>query len=185
LTSLSTGLVAIESFSNKRTGDFLVCLPTDDEYALTVSKEGYLFYSENISLAGENSSTDPLIKDVPLEPIRIGAKMVLKNIFFETDKYDLKESSKIELNRLVELLNTNPGLKLEIGGHTDNIGTPEYNQTLSENRAKTVNQYLVDSGINQTKLIYKGYGETSPVDTNDTAEGRANNRRTEFKVVEI
>lgn len=185
LTNLTTGLVAVESFSNKKTGDFLVCLPTDDEYALMVSKEGYLFYSENISLVGENSSTDPVIKDIPLEPIRIGAKMVLKNIFFETDKYDLKETSEIELEKLVELLDTNPSLKLEIGGHTDNVGTPEYNQILSENRAKTVNQYLLDHGVDQTRLIYKGYGETSPVDSNDTDEGRANNRRTEFKVLEI
>ena len=185
LTSLTTGLVAIESFSNKKTGDFLVCLPTNDDYALTVSKEGYLYYSENISLAGENSSSDPLIKDVPLEPIKVGATMVLKNIFFETDKYDLKENSKFELNKLIELLETNPGLILEIGGHTDNVGSPDYNQTLSENRAKTVNQYLVDNGIEQSVLIYKGYGETKAVDTNDTEEGRANNRRTEFKVIEI
>ncbi len=108
LTSLTTGLVAIESFSNKKTGEFLVCLPTNDDYALTVSKEGYLFYSENISLTGENTSTDPVIKDVPLEPIKVGAKVVLKNIFFETDQYDLKDQSKIELNKLIKLLETNP-----------------------------------------------------------------------------
>ncbi len=185
LTSLTTGLVAIESFSNKKTGDFLVCLPTDDDYALTVSKEGYLFYSENISLYSENSSSDPLIKDVSLEPIKVGSKMVLKNIFFETDKYDLKDNSKFELNRLVELLKANPGLILEIGGHTDNVGTPEYNQILSENRAKTVNQYLVENGIDQTMLIYKGYGESKSLDTNDTEDGRANNRRTEFQVIEV
>lgn len=185
LTSLTTGMVAIESFSNKKTGDFLVCLPTDDDYALTVSKEGYLFYSENISLAGEKSSLDPLIKDVAMEPIKVGAKMVLKNIFFETDKYDLMRNSKFELNKLIELLKANPGLILEIGGHTDNVGSPEYNQTLSENRAKTVNQYLVDNGVDQSMLIYKGYGELKPVDTNETEEGRANNRRTEFRVIEI
>ncbi len=184
LTSLTTGLVAIESFSNKKTGEFLVCLPANDDYALTVSKEGYLFYSENISLTGENSSTDPMLKDVPLEPIKVGAKMVLKNIFFETDKYDLKELSKIELKKLIRLLETNPGMKIEISGHTDNVGSPEYNKTLSENRAKTVNKYLVENGIDQSRLLYKGYGETNPVDTNENHEGRANNRRTEFKVVE-
>ncbi len=184
LTSITTGIVTIESFSNKKTGEFLVCLPTDDDYALTVSREGYLFYSENISLTGESSSTDPVIKDVPLEPIKVGAKMVLRNIFFETDKYDLKENSKIELNKLVRLLNTNPDLKIEIGGHTDNVGSHEYNINLSENRAKTVNQYLVENGIEQSRLLFKGYGETNPVDTNETPEGRAINRRTEFKVIE-
>ena len=184
LTSLRTGLDAIESFSNKRNGEFLVCLPTNDDYALTVSREGYLFYSENISLSSENTSADPMLKDVPLEPIKVGAKVVLKNIFFETDKYDLKELSKIELKKLIRLLETNPGMKIEIGGHTDNIGTPEYNIILSENRAKTVNQYLVENGIDQSRLLYKGYGETKPVDTNETTGGRANNRRTEFKVVE-
>jgi outer membrane protein OmpA-like peptidoglycan-associated protein len=184
LTSLTTGAIAIESFSNKKTGEFLVCLPTNDDYALTVSREGYLFYSENISLTGENSSTDPMLKDVPLVPIKVGAKMVLKNIFFETDKHDLKETSKIELNKLIRLLETNPGLKIEIGGHTDNVGSHEYNITLSENRAKTVNQYLVENGIEQSRLLYKGYGETKPVDTNETPEGRAINRRTEFKVIE-
>jgi outer membrane protein OmpA-like peptidoglycan-associated protein len=110
--------------------------------------------------------------------------MVLKNIFFETDKHDLKETSKIELNKLIRLLETNPGLKIEIGGHTDNVGSHEYNITLSENRAKTVNQYLVENGIEQSRLLYKGYGETKPVDTNETPEGRAINRRTEFKVIE-
>ena len=184
LTSLTTGTVAIESFSNKKTGEFLVCLPVNDEYALTVSREGYLFYSENISFSGENSSADPLLKDVPLEPIKVGAVMILKNIFFETDKYDLKEKSRIELNKLVDLLKTNPDLKIEIGGHTDNVGSDEYNLILSENRAKTVNQYLVENGIEQSRLLYKGYGETTPVDTNETEEGRANNRRTEFKVIE-
>jgi outer membrane protein OmpA-like peptidoglycan-associated protein/Tfp pilus assembly protein PilF len=184
LTNLKTGLVAIESFSNKTTGEFLVCLPANNDYALTVSKDGYLFYSENFNLSEENPSTDPVLKDVPLEPIETGAKVIMKNVFFETDRYDLMETSKVELNKLIDLLEKNPSVKIEIGGHTDNVGKHEYNIILSENRAKAVITYLTENGIAADRLSYKGYGETQPVDTNETEAGRANNRRTEFKVVE-
>ncbi len=184
LTNLKTGVVAIESFSNKTTGEFLVCLPANNEYALTVSKDGYLFYSENFNLTGENPSTDPVLMDVPLIPLQTGAKVVMKNVFFDTDRYDLLETSKVELNKLADLLTKNPTLKVELGGHTDNVGKDDYNLTLSENRAKAVMTYLVQNGIAPERLSYKGYGKTQPVDTNDTEAGRANNRRTEFKVVE-
>lgn len=184
LTNLKTGLVTIESFSNKTTGEFLVCLPANNDYALTVSKDGYLFYSENFNLSGENPSTDPVLKDVPLEPIETGAKVIMKNVFFETDRFDLMEASKVELNKLIDLLEKNPSVKIEIGGHTDNVGKHEYNITLSENRAKAVITYLTENGISADRLNFKGYGEIQPVDTNETEAGRANNRRTEFKVVE-
>lgn len=184
LTNLKTGIVAIESFSNKSTGEFLVCLPANHDYALTVSKDGYLFYSENFNLTGENPSTDPVLMDVPLIPLQAGAKVVMKNVFFETDRFDLLEPSKVELNKLADLLTKNPALKVELGGHTDNVGKDDYNLTLSENRAKAVMTYLVENGIAPERLTYKGYGKTQPVDTNDTEAGRANNRRTEFKVVE-
>ncbi|MBC8486108.1 MAG: PD40 domain-containing protein [Bacteroidetes bacterium] len=184
LIDLATGNIAVTSFSNKGTGEFLVCLPANHDYALNVSKEGYLFYSENFNLSGENPSTDPVLKDVPLKPLKAGEKVILKNIFFETDKYNLKKSSEIELQKLIELLNKNPEIKIEIGGHTDNVGTTEYNFELSQNRAKAVYDYLVKNKIDSDMLTYKGYGESQPVDTNDTEEGRANNRRTEFKVVE-
>ncbi|MCD4790356.1 MAG: OmpA family protein [Bacteroidales bacterium] len=184
LIDLATGNIAVTSFSNKGTGEFLVCLPANHDYALNVSKEGYLFYSENFNLSGEKPLTDPVLKDVPLKPLKSGEKVILKNIFFETDKYDLKKTSEIELQKLIELLNKNPGIKIEISGHTDNVGTTEYNLELSQNRAKAVYDYLSENGIDTNMLTYKGYGESQPVDTNDTEEGRANNRRTEFKVVE-
>ncbi len=183
LTDLKSGEVAVRSFSNKGNGEFLVCLPTNRDYALNVSREGYLFYSENFNLSGIHSTADPFLKDIPLKPIRTGEKVVLRNIFFETDKYDLKPESRVELQKLTDLLNKNPGLKIEISGHTDNVGTPAYNQELSENRAKAVNDYLVAQGIDQARLVFKGYGESDPIDTNDTEAGRANNRRTEFKVI--
>ncbi len=183
LTDLNSGKLAVQSFSNEGNGEFIVCLPAHHDYALTVSKEGYLFYSENFNLEGEHPSTDPVLKDIPLEKLKAGAKVIMKNIFFETDKYELKDASKVELQKLIELLTKNPDLKIEIGGHTDNVGTPQYNQTLSENRAKSVLDYLTSHGINPARLSYKGYGETQPVDSNETEAGKANNRRTEFKVV--
>lgn len=184
LSNLKTGDVAVESFSNRKTGEFLVCLPTNDDYALNVFKEGYLFYSDNFSLAGESSSSDPVLLEVPLNPLKVGEKVIMKNVFFDTDQYELLGTSMVELKNLISLLNNNPEMHIEISGHTDNVGTPEYNLSLSENRAKAVFDYLVQSGIDSSRLLYKGYGETQPLDTNDTETGRASNRRTEFKVVE-
>ncbi|MBM3437273.1 MAG: OmpA family protein, partial [Bacteroidetes bacterium] len=181
---LKTGIVAVESFSNNSTGEFLVCLPANHDYALTVSRDGYLFYSDNFTLSGENPSTDPVLKNVPLEPLKTGAKVVMKNIFFETNQYELMEASRIELNKLIKLLQKNPEIRIEIGGHTDNVGTHDYNVTLSQNRAKSVRDYLVENQIEPARIKYKGYAETQPVDPNDTEEGRANNRRTEFKIIE-
>jgi outer membrane protein OmpA-like peptidoglycan-associated protein len=122
--------------------------------------------------------------EILLQKLRPGASIVLNNVFFETNKWDLKPESLVELNRLVDLLSANPDKKIEIGGHTDNVGSDESNQTLSQNRAKSVVDYLVKKGIDATRLSSKGYGETTPVATNDTDEGRAKNRRTEFKVVQ-
>lgn len=182
LIDLKTGNTVVQSFSNKGNGDFLVCLPTNHDYALNVSKNGYLFYSENFNLSGEHKITEPVHKDIPLKPIKVGESVVLKNIFFETDKYELKPESKIELNKLYELLMNNPDIKIEISGHTDNVGSEVYNMELSKNRAKSVYDYLVTKGVEPSRLTYKGYGEAMPVDTNETDLGRHNNRRTEFKV---
>jgi outer membrane protein OmpA-like peptidoglycan-associated protein/Tfp pilus assembly protein PilF len=184
LTNLKTGKVAVESFSNKNSGEFLVCLPTNNDYALTVSRDGYLFYSENFTLSGENPSTDPVHKDIPMEPLKAGARAIMKNIFFETNQYELIETSRIELNKLVAMLQKYPDIKIEIGGHTDNVGSHEYNISLSQNRAKSVRDYLIENKIDPARIKYKGYGETQPVDSNDTEEGKANNRRTEFKIIE-
>ncbi len=183
LINLETGEVVVQSKSNAVTGEFLVCLPVDKNYALNISKNGYLFYSENFALVGNHSQIKPFIKDLPLKPIQIGESVVLKNIFFETDKYDLKPESKVELDKLLAFLKQNPRMKIEISGHTDNVGNEKYNLTLSENRAKAVFDYLIANGIAKIRLAYKGYGWSVPIETNDTENGRANNRRTEFKVV--
>ena len=183
LINLKTGQIEIQSYSDRINGSFLVCIPADNDYALNVSKEGYLFYSENFSLTVYKSEVEPFQKNIPLQPIEVGEAIVLRNVFFDTDKYDLKEASKNELNRLVELLKNNPTINVEISGHTDSIGAPDYNLILSENRARAVYNYLKTNNISSDRLSYKGYGDTRPIDTNTTEEGRANNRRTEFKVL--
>jgi len=183
LIDLSTSQVVVESNSDRLMGNFLVTLPIDNQYALNVSKDGYLFHSEHFSLSADHDLSKPYRLDVALQPIKFGETVVLKNIFFETASYGLLPESKVELDKLVNFLNNNPTIRIEIGGHTDNVGKPEDNQVLSENRAKAVKEYLVANGIAANRIQYKGYGETQPIDTNDTVEGRAHNRRTEFMVL--
>jgi outer membrane protein OmpA-like peptidoglycan-associated protein/tetratricopeptide (TPR) repeat protein len=183
LIDLQTSKVIIESESNQGNGEFLLCLPTDKNYALNVSKPGYLFYSENYSLKEVKDISKPFLMDVPLQPIDTGLTVELKNIFFETGKFDLKEESKTELQKLISFLNYNKTLKIEIGGHTDNTGDKKANILLSQNRAKSVYDYLLANGIPKERISYKGYGDTRPVAANDTAENKQKNRRTEFKVL--
>lgn len=168
---------------DKNVNHFFICLPTEQNYALNVSKTGYLFYSENFSLVNLDDSIDFFLLDIPLVPIEKGGKIILKNIFFETDSYNLKQESYVELQKLVDFLNQNPDLNIEIGGHTDNIGTEQYNQILSENRAKSVVDYLIENKIDKKRLTYKGYGFSEPLTSNNIEEGRAQNRRTEFKII--
>ncbi|NNE54571.1 MAG: OmpA family protein [Flavobacteriales bacterium] len=180
---LATGEIVCESMSNAKSGEFLVCLPVGRDYALNASREGYLFYSANFSL---KDVKDLEVKEleVPMEKIKVGSKVVLNNIFFETGEYTLRRESEIELGKLVEFLQTNRHTRIEIGGHTDNVGSDTDNQKLSENRAQAVVDYLVKNGIDDYRLVAKGYGEAAPVAANDTDAGRRLNRRTEFMVVD-
>jgi outer membrane protein OmpA-like peptidoglycan-associated protein/tetratricopeptide (TPR) repeat protein len=184
LIDLMTGKTVVNSFSEKSLGEFLVTLPAGRDYALHVSRKDYLFYSENFTLSGVHSSDKPFHKDIPLQPIETGEIVVLNNIFFETDRSELLPRSMVELDKLLSLLIHNPHLKIEIRGHTDNVGSEDYNLKLSDSRAKVVNDYLLAKGIDRDRITYKGYGELLPVAGNDTEEGRGLNRRTEFKVVE-
>ena len=122
--------------------------------------------------------------EIYMKKIEVGKKIVLKNIFFETRSSILSPESKAEVARIAKIMVDNPTLKIEISGHTDNVGDDNYNQNLSEKRAKSVVDALVASGIGTSRLVYKGYGEHDPVASNLTAEGKAENRRTEFKVLE-
>jgi outer membrane protein OmpA-like peptidoglycan-associated protein len=183
LVDLATGKMVSRSTSDPVTGEFLLSLPTEKEYGLSVSKAGYLFYSDHFELRGESSKQKPFIYNVPLQPIRVGETVILKNIFFDTDKYELKAESRSELANLIQLLKSNPAIKIEISGHTDNHGTADHNLVLSKNRAQAVYDYLIANGIAKERLSYSGFGLSRPIDSNDTEQGRANNRRTEFRVV--
>jgi len=183
LIDLSVPAIVARASSDPVTGGFLLVLPAEKNYALNVSKDGYLFYSGQFFLTGPNTRSEPFIKDVPLSPIRPGETVVLKNVFFDTDQYILKPESLAELERLLLLLEKNPNLKIEISGHTDNQGTADHNLELSRNRAGAVFEFLVSRGIDKDRLAYAGFGFMQPVDVNTTEQGRANNRRTEFKVL--
>jgi outer membrane protein OmpA-like peptidoglycan-associated protein len=172
----------IASFkSNSATGKFLVSLPAGKNYGIAVKKEGYLFHSENFDIPS-TSVYQEYTKDVGLKNIAVGTKIVLRNIFFDFDKATLRPESTYELERLIQLLKDIPTMKIEIGGHTDNKGSDEYNLKLSANRAASVVSYLSTHGIDKIRLTSSGYGETKPMATNDTEDGRQLNRRTEFEI---
>lgn len=163
-------------------GEYLITLPVGKDYAFNVNRKGYLFYSENYSLSQKvNDSVFQV--DIPLQPIEVNANVILKNIFFDTKKFDLRPESQAELDNLVDLLNENPSMVIQINGHTDNVGKPTDNLALSNNRAKAVVDYLVKKGIDVKRLKSKGFGETRPIADNNTDDGRAKNRRTELQVL--
>ena len=181
LTDLATRAV-ISNLQTDETGNYLITLPEGKDYAFTVKRRGYLFFSENFSLSHDHGDTTYTI-DIPLQPLEANATIVLKNIFFDPNKYNLMPESDAELDQVVQLMKDNPTLKIQINGHTDNSGKPADNITLSENRARAVTTYLVDRGITATRLSSKGWGDTKPVADNSTPEGRARNRRTELTVI--
>ena len=170
--------------SNSASGRYLVSLPAGKNYGIAVKKDGYLFHSENFNIP-DSAAFQEIIKDVDLKKIQVGNTIVLKNIFYDFDKATLRPESTNELERLLKLLNEMPTLKIEISSHTDSKGANDYNLKLSENRAKSVIEYLIKAGIKPERLVSKGYGEEKPVSTNDTDEGRQMNRRTEFKILEL
>ncbi len=182
LIELKTEQIKITSNSDKL-GHFLICLLENKSYALNVTKKGYLFYSENFTLTANELVDTNYIMEVPLVPIKIGNKTILKNIFFGIDSYILKKESFAELNQLVNFVTQNPSIKIEIGGHTDNTGTLLLNQKLSTNRAKAVYDYLIQHGIDKNRLSYKGYADSEPIASNKTTKGKRSNRRTEFKII--
>jgi outer membrane protein OmpA-like peptidoglycan-associated protein/tetratricopeptide (TPR) repeat protein len=168
--------------SNSASGKYLISLPSGHNYGLSISAEGYLFYSANFIIPKAESYKE-VVRNVQLQRIEIGKGIALKNIFFEYKKANLNKESKMELNRLVNLMKKYPTLRLEISGHTDNVGDEEYNQKLSLLRANAVVGYLVKNGIQSDRLVAKGYGFSQPIATNDTEEGRQQNRRSEIKII--
>jgi len=182
LYDLSTGDLATGAYSDPKTGEFLVCIPAGRTYALNASADGYLFFSQNYDVAAGTPKV-PYTLDVPLSPLSTGSIITLRNIFFNTASYELLSTSNAELDKLVKLLQTNPTLRIELGGHTDNVGADAANLTLSDQRVQAVRTFVIGKGIDAARIAAKGYGETKPVETNDTEEGRAQNRRTEVTVL--
>jgi len=177
-THQTESLVSSDSVS----GAYLIVLTQGAEYALYVNKKEYLFRSLNFNYSAVGDY-EPIILDIDLEKATEGTTAILQNIFFDVDKYDLKEKSLTELQKILRFLKENPAVKVEISGHTDNTGSPAYNIQLSQKRAQSVNDYLVSNGIASQRLIPKGYGSNQPLSDNESEDGRRKNRRIEFKIM--
>ncbi len=171
------------SSSNSSTGRYLISLPSGRNYGIAVKATGYLFHSENFDIPAATNYQE-ITKDILLNKMAIGQKVILKNIFFDYAKAILRSESFPELDRLIKLLTDFPNLRIEISGHTDNQGSLQTNQKLSENRAKAVVDYLISKGIASSRLEFKGYAYLQPIASNDKEEGRQQNRRVEFKVLQ-
>lgn len=181
LTELDSGTI-VSKLQTDEDGEFLVTLPVGKDYAFTVRRNGYLFYSENYNIS-HTAPDSTFTANIALQPIEKDASIVLKNIFFDTKKTDLKPESIVELNNIINLLKENPTVKIQIIGYTDNVGKPADNLGLSKGRAVSVVNYLIEKGIAPDRLTFEGKGEANPIADNSTEEGRAQNRRTELRVV--
>ncbi|MBX9850780.1 MAG: OmpA family protein [Cytophagaceae bacterium] len=182
LIDLKTNKVIQSVSSDSKNGDYLIVLSEGKEYALYVQKEGYLFKSSFFDYKNPKDF-NPLSLDVYLDPIKPGKAVVLNNIFFASNSFSLEEKSKTELDKIVLFLQANPNVKMEFGGHTDDVGSDKDNMDLSMKRAKAVFDYIVSKGIPATRLKFQGYGETKPMLANTSEENRQKNRRIEFKVL--
>lgn len=196
LVDLETKKEVVYSYSDSKTGSFIVTLPINKDYALFVDKDGYLPYSVNFTLSVPDNSTEPYHRDVPLVPkTQVGGEVILENVFFDLDSYNLRSESYLELDKLVQYLKDNPTMKIELQGHTDTQGDDKHNMELSHNRAKAVYDYLISKGIAKERLTYKGYGETQPVVTDEEInamktekekkDAHQKNRRTVYKITAV
>ncbi len=165
---------------NKETGQYVAAIKFDNDYILTVKKENYAYESKYIS-AADTVKPVPVVFEV--KPIEKGTSYTINDIYFESDKYDLNDKAKLVIEGFAEFLKDHPLLSVEIQGHTDNVGNPDYNLFLSDDRARAVYDYIVKLGGDSKRLSFKGYGRTRPIDSNDTEKGRARNRRTEFFIL--
>ncbi|MBK8807477.1 MAG: OmpA family protein [Bacteroidales bacterium] len=185
LSDLATNKMVAQTKSITNSGEYLVCLPVDKEYGLYIYKDGYLFQSENFSLKGNENKIKPYEINVPLQTLQVGRKVILNNVFFDFESSLLLEKSKNELLKVRDFLNKYQQVSFEIQGHADSIGTEEYNQKLSESRAREVYKYLIENGIPESRLLYRGFGYNVPLNKNNTSMGRAMNRRVELLITKI
>ena len=181
ITDNNSGKIIQKFTTNSATGKFLISLKSGGNYGIAVKADGYLFHSENFDIPS-GSAYNLVNKTIELKNIKIGSKIALRNIFFDTGKSEIKSESNAELERLIKLLNDVPSLKIELSGHTDNTGSASGNKTLSQARASAVVNYLSSKGIAKDRMTAVGYGDTKPISTNSTNQGRQQNRRTEFEI---
>lgn len=181
ITDNATGKIIQNFTTNSATGKFIISLNSGKNYGIAVKADGYLFHSENFDIP--DGSVDNLVdKEIRLKNIKIGSKIALRNIFFDTGKSTLRSESNAELDRLVKLMKDVPKLKIEISGHTDNTGSAALNDKLSQDRAQAVVDYLKSKGVSADRMTAMGYGSSRPIASNSNAEGRQENRRTEFEI---
>lgn len=177
----ATGKIIETFFTNSATGKFIITLNSGKNYGIAVKAKGYLFHSENFDIP--SGAADNLVnKTIELKNVAVGSKITLRNIFFDIGKSTLRSESNAELDRLVKLMQDVPTLKIEIGGHTDNTGSASLNAKLSQDRADAVVNYLKSKGIAANRMNAMGYGDSKPVASNATEDGRQSNRRTEFEI---
>ncbi len=182
--TLPDGAVVGNAISGATDGAFKIVLPFDKNYSIRASADHFFAISENLNLDSlVKAGYREIHKDLYLAPIEIGTVVRLNNVFFDFDKFDLRSESFVELDRVVTLLKDNPAIEIEMSAHTDSKGSDEYNMKLSDNRAKSVREYIISRGIAANRIISQGYGETKPVATNETDDGRQLNRRVEFKIL--
>ena len=182
LTDLKKGNIISQMQSKLENGEFLITVPKNIDFALHAEKEGYMFYSRNIYRDSLSLSEDGFLI-IELEKVKPGT-FILENIFFEKSKSSLKKSSLVELNKVLKLMQINPDLKIQISGHTDSDGDDDFNLELSINRAKSVVNWLIENSIDKNRLSFKGYGETRPIEENNSIANKAKNRRTELTIIE-
>ncbi len=182
--TLPDGAEAGNGISNPEDGAFKIVLPYDKNYLIRATADHFFAQSENLNLDSlVKAGYKEIHKDLFLVPIEIGQVVRLNNVFFDFDKWDLRPESFLELNRVVKLLQDNPAIEIEMSAHTDSYGSDDYNYKLSDNRARSVMEYILAKGISPNRITSQGYGETKHVAPNDTPENRQLNRRVEFTIL--
>ncbi len=188
--TLPDGIEAGNGISSAVDGSFKIVLPYDKNYLIRATADKFFAQSENLNLDSlVKVGYREIHKDLYLVPIEIGQVVRLNNVFFDFDKWDLRPESFVELDRVVKLLQENPAIEIEMSAHTDSHGSDDYNFKLSDNRARTVMEYIISKGVTPSRITSHGYGETMPVapnsnaDGSDNPEGRQLNRRVEFKIL--
>ncbi|ULQ57331.1 OmpA family protein [Flavihumibacter rivuli] len=182
--TLPDGTVVGNGISSALDGSFKIVLPYDKNYSIRASADKFFSISENLMLDSLiKEGYKEIHKDLYLAPIEIGQVFRLNNVFFDFDKWDLRPESFVELDRVVKFLNENPSIVIEMSAHTDSRGSDDYNFRLSDNRARSVMEYILSKGIGKDRITSQGYGETKPVVPNDSEENMQLNRRVEFKII--